>query len=134
MENRPGLCLDIALDDPNGKYESAAADKPPSCWNARTTVTACGPRHSLRSTVHVVYRYSILDTRDSILDTRRLKTKGYVISQRVRKRIEELLGWCKTVGGMARAWFIGRWKIRQQSEATAAAYNLLRMARLAPTG
>ena len=79
-------------------------------------------------------RLSILDTRDSILDTRRLKTKGYVISQRVRKRIEELLGWCKTVGGMARAWFIGRWKIRQQSEATAAAYNLLRMARLAPTG
>ena len=65
---------------------------------------------------------------------RRMKTQGYAISQRVRKRIEELIGWCKTVGGMARAWFIGRWKIRQQSEATAAAYNLLRMARLAPAG
>ena len=65
---------------------------------------------------------------------RRMKTQGYAISQRVRKRIEEVSGWCKTVGGMARAWFIGRWKIRQQSEATAAAYNLLRMARLAPAG
>jgi hypothetical protein len=65
---------------------------------------------------------------------RRMKTKGYAISQRVRKRVEELIGWCKMVGGLARAWFIGRWKIRQQSEATAAAYNLLRMARLAPAG
>jgi hypothetical protein len=56
---------------------------------------------------------------------------GYSISQRVRKRIEELIGWCKCVGGLARAGFIGRWRIRQQGEAAAAAYNLLRMARLA---
>lgn len=63
-----------------------------------------------------------------------MKSKGYHISQRVRKRIEELIGWCKTVGGLARAGFIGRWKLRQQSKATGAAYNLLRIARLALVG
>ena len=49
-----------------------------------------------------------------------------------RKRAEEIFGWCKTIGGLARARFVGRWKIKQQTEVTGAAYNLLRMARLAP--
>ena len=63
---------------------------------------------------------------------RRRWTRGYQISQRVRKRIEEVIGWCKQIGGLARARFIARWKIAQQAESTAAAYNLLRMARLRP--
>ena len=63
---------------------------------------------------------------------RRMTTRAYAISQRVRKRIEEMIGWVKTVGGLKRAGFIGRWKIKLQAEVTAAAYNLLRLARLAP--
>ncbi len=64
---------------------------------------------------------------------RRRRTAGYAISQRIRKRIEEIIGWCKTVGGLAQSRFVGRWKLKQQSEITAAAYNLVRMARLTPT-
>lgn len=63
---------------------------------------------------------------------RRMRTIAYAISQKVRKRIEELIGWAKTIGGLKRAGFIGRWKITLQAEITAAAYNLLRLARLAP--
>ncbi len=59
-------------------------------------------------------------------------TAAYAISQRIRKRVEEIIGWCKAVGGLARCRFVGRWKIKQQGEVTAAAYNLLSMARLAP--
>ena len=59
-------------------------------------------------------------------------TRGYAISQRVRKRVEEIFGWCKSIGGMARSRFVGRWKLKQQCEMTAAGYNLLRMVRLAP--
>ena len=54
------------------------------------------------------------------------------MSQRIRKRVEEIFGWCKTVGGLARCRFVGRWKLKQQGEVVAAAYNLLRLARLAP--
>ena len=36
----------------------------------------------------------------------------------------------KTVGGLARTRFVGRWKIAHEMLVTAAAYNLLRMAPL----
>ena len=63
---------------------------------------------------------------------RRKNTNGYQISQRIRKRAEEIIGWMKTVGGLARARFVGRWKIEQQMLVTASAYNLLRIAKLEP--
>lgn len=62
----------------------------------------------------------------------RMKTVLYRAGQRVRKRVEEIIGWCKTVGGLRRTRFVGRWKIALQAMATGAAYNLLRLARLRP--
>jgi len=153
MENRHGLCLDIALDDPNGKYErvQAAVLLERTYHRHGLWPTTLGADGNYKEgaflaalegdgiTPHVPLPDGPIRGDDEADHARRraqrrMKTQGYAISQRVRKRIEEVIGWCKTVGGMARAWFIGRWKIRQQSEATAAAYNLLRMARLAPTG
>jgi len=63
---------------------------------------------------------------------RRKRTKGYALSQRIRKRVEEIFGWLKTVGGQARTRFVGRGRIRQAFTLAAAAYNLLRMVRLKP--
>jgi transposase len=153
MENRNGLCLAIAVDDPNGKYERLQAAEMLERTRRRhrlwpKTLGADGNYKegaflaALEGdgiTPHVPLPDGpIRGTDEAAAARRRAKrrrqTQGYTISQRVRKRIEELIGWCKTVGGMARAWFRGRWKIQQQAEATAAAYNLLRMARLAPVG
>ena len=39
-------------------------------------------------------------------------TRGYAINQRIRKRVEEIIGWLKVAGGLARARFVGRWKIK----------------------
>ena len=63
---------------------------------------------------------------------RRMKTAAYRTGQRVRKRVEEIIGWCKTVGGLRPTRFVGRWKIRLQALATGAAYILLRLVRLRP--
>ena len=160
MENRHGLCLDIAVDDPNGKYERLQAAvllertyERHGLWPKTLGADGNYKQGAFLAalegdgiTPHVPLPDGPirgLESRDAVERVsaearrrakRRMKTKGYAISQRVRKRVEELIGWCKMVGGLARAWFIGRWKIRQQSEATAAAYNLLRMARLAPAG
>lgn len=160
MENRNGLCIDIAVDDPNGKYERLQAAimlehtyKRHKLWPK--TLGADG-NYKAGAFLAALEGDGILphvplpdgpirggDSPDpnecASAETRRrakrrMTTKGYAISQRIRKRVEEVIGWCKTVGGLARARFIGRWKLRQQSEATAAAYNLLRMARLAPAG
>ena len=38
----------------------------------------------------------------SAIDGRTTRHPGYALSQRVRKRVEEIFGWLKTVGGCAR--------------------------------
>jgi len=60
----------------------------------------------------------------------RMHDVGYRLSQRARKKVEEGIGWCKTVAGLARARHVGRWKITQQLHLAAAAYNLVRMRKL----
>jgi transposase len=64
----------------------------------------------------------------------RLGDVGYALSQRCRKKIEEGIGWLKTVAGLARSRWVGRWKLRQMAELAAAAYNLVRMRKLMPVG
>ena len=63
---------------------------------------------------------------------RRMKTKAYQLSQRCRKKVEECFGWLKSVAGMGRSRVVGRWKLRQLLEVSAAAFNLVRMRRLVP--
>nr|WP_145357499.1 IS5 family transposase [Alienimonas californiensis] len=62
----------------------------------------------------------------------RMEGETYAISQRVRKKAEEPFGWMKTIGGLARGRFAGRWKLKQQMETAAAAFNLIRLRTLLP--
>jgi transposase len=152
MENRHGLCLDIQLGQADGYAEREAA------WNMLLDTWR---RHELwPSTLGMDAGYhdghfmeqleaegvvphvptpdkpirAVSPTAEVRRRARRRKgNKGYAISQRIRKRIEEIFGWLKAVGGLARARFIGRWKIKQQAEVSGAAYNLIRLARLVPT-
>jgi hypothetical protein len=65
------------------------------------------------------------------LDGRTSCTEAYQISQRKRKRVEEIFGWLKTVGGMRKTRFIGEAKTQMATFMSAAAYNLLRIAKQA---
>jgi transposase len=149
MENRHGLCLDVRADAADGRAERR---------NATAMLKHVRRRHGLKpKTVgldasfddgefltelerqgivpHVPTRTGRIVATDAAGQARRRarrrsRTRGYALSQRIRKRIEEIIGWCKTVGGLARARFVGRWKIAQEGLITAAAYNLLRMVRL----
>jgi hypothetical protein len=59
---------------------------------------------------------------------------GYAQSQRVRKRVEEIFGWMKTVGGFRRTRYRGLDRTGLAGYLVATAYNLVRMAKLlAPT-
>lgn len=63
-------------------------------------------------------------SRDSTLfqfSTKRLK---------VRKRVESIFGWMKTVGGFRRSRYVGLERIGLCGELVATAYNLVRMSRL----
>jgi transposase len=63
----------------------------------------------------------------------RMKTLGYKLSQKTRKRCEEAIGWIKEIGGLARTKLVGHWKILQQLQVSAAAYNYVRMIKLRAT-
>ena len=55
---------------------------------------------------------------------------GYKVSQRLRKRVEEIFGWVKTAGGGRKLRYIGLARNGLWAELTATAYNLVRMAKL----
>ena len=56
--------------------------------------------------------------------------RSYNTSQRVRKRIEEIFGWAKEIGGLRRTKHRGLGRVGQHATLVVATYNLLRMARL----
>ena len=61
---------------------------------------------------------------------RRGKSVSYKISQRCRKKIEEWIGWAKSIAGLYRTRLIGHAKTGQQAHIAAAAFNLIRMRNL----
>ena len=63
----------------------------------------------------------------SALDRRTTRHAGYAISQRARKRIEEVFGWMKTVGGLRKLHHRGGARVNWQFLFAAAAYNLVRL-------
>ena len=59
-----------------------------------------------------------------------LSSAAYRVSQVIRKRVEEIFGWAKTVGGFRKTRVKGREKTWSAGYWVMAAYNLSRMARL----
>jgi IS5 family transposase len=78
----------------------------------------------------------VAQTRDvrraSRVDGRTTRHAGYALSQRARKRVEEIFGWMKTVGGLRKTRYRGQARTGLWAYFVAAAYNLTRMARLMP--
>jgi IS5 family transposase len=66
----------------------------------------------------------------SAIDRRTTRHAGYEISQRKRKRIEEVFGWMKTVGMLRKSRHRGIFKVGWVFTFAAAAYNLVRMRNL----
>jgi IS5 family transposase len=64
----------------------------------------------------------------SAIDGRTTRHAGYAVSIKKRKRVEEIFGWAKTVGGLRKTRFFGLAKVKAQAVFTLAAYNLTRMA------
>ena len=66
----------------------------------------------------------------SAIDGRTTRHAGYQVSQRKRKRIEEVFGWLKTVAMLRKTRHRGVFKVGWVFTFSAAAYNLVRMRNL----
>ena len=147
MENRNGLVSDACLTHAGGTAERDAAlilldrrqrtkritlgaDKG---YDVTAFVAALRAR---RVTPHIAAdrRISKLGVaRHSEIDGRTTRHSGYAISQRIRKRIEEVFGWTKSAAGQRQTRFRGLERVGWVFGLTAAAYNLVRLPRLLST-
>ena len=66
----------------------------------------------------------------SAVDGRTTRHDGYRVSQRARKRIEEVFDWVKTVAGGRKLRCCGIARNRLWAEMTMAGYNLVRLGKL----
>ncbi len=82
---------------------------------------------ALNATPHVAQNTS---GRRARIDARTTRHPGYEISQRCRKRIEEVFGWVKTVAGHTKSRFRGTDRVGWAFTFATAAYNLIRLPRL----
>jgi|SRR5579863_1412797 len=65
--------------------------------------------------------------RASMIDGRTTRHEGYSISLQKRKRIEQIFGWLKTVGGMRKLRHRGRGTVQWMFTLALSAYNMVRM-------
>ena len=68
--------------------------------------------------------------RATAVDARTTRHPGYAISQTIRKRIEEIFGWGKTIGGLAQVKVRGLTKVEAVFIFALVAYNLIRLPKL----
>ena len=68
--------------------------------------------------------------RSSAIDRRTTRHVGYEKSRTRRKRIEQIFGWIKTVGGLRKTRHRGRALVDSVFTFACAAYNLVRIANL----
>jgi transposase len=146
MENRNGLCADFTIHDPIAEPEPAmalsqvqghqelhdgvrvktvGADK---AYHRKDFVAGCRERNIAP---HVACKESVSVAG---LDRRTTAKESYRVSQRIRKRVEEIFGWMKTVGGLRRSRYRGKERTQAWGYFVAGTYNLLRLARLSQAG
>ncbi len=119
MDNRHGLVVDACVVHATGTGEYAAA----LGLLADTTPWVTATRQ-LGVTPHVA------QNQRSAIDGGTTRHPGYAVSQRVRKRVEEIFGWMKTVGALRKRRHRGGDRVEWHFLVVAAAYNLVRLRNL----
>ena len=136
MENRHGLAINCCVTQATGRAEPEAAlamvAEIPG-WHRITLAADKGyDRKDLvqemrehRVTPHFARKPT------SIIDQRTTRHPGYTLSQRKRKRVEEIFGWLKTVGGLRKTRHRGVARVDWIFSLALTANNLVRMRNLA---
>jgi transposase len=139
MENRNGLVIEAEVLQAHGTAERDAAlimmesipgDQPVTVGadKAYDTKDFVAEARNMNVTPHVAQNNK---GRQSAIDGRTTRHPGYIISQRKRKRVEEIFGWMKTVGGMRKLRHRGLQLVGWMFTLAAAAYNMVRIRNLA---
>ena len=136
MDNRHGLVVNTRLTQASGIAEPTAAlarQRSRARGGSRWAPTRVTIKKELvralrehRVTPHVAQKLN------SAIDRRRTRHPGYLLSQRRRKRVEEIFGWLKTVAGLRKTRHRGIARVGWIFTFAAAPNNLVRMRNLPP--
>lgn len=143
MENRHGLVVRTRTTRAHGSAERMAALEMVADLPTRPGRTLGADKgfdtgdfvmelRELGVTPHVAQNSYVSDKarRRSAIDGRTTRHPGYTVSQRVRKRIEEVFGWAKSAGGLRQVRHRGLNRVGAQVTLAATAYNLVRLPKL----
>jgi hypothetical protein len=120
--SEPATALTLATAIPGDARATLGGDKG---YDTAAFVTGC---RALAITPHVAQ--NITAHRGSAIDGRTTRHPGYAISQRGRKRVEEVFGWLKTVGQLRKLHHRGTALVNWVFLLRTTAYNLIRMRNL----
>jgi transposase len=137
MEHRNGLAVGTRLTMATGTAEREAAISMLEDVLTSHRITVAGDKayddarfvrelRGLNATPHVAQK-----DKSSAIDGRTTSHPGYGVSQRIRKRVEEIFGWLKTVASLRKTRHRGTGKVAWVFTFAIAAYNLVRMRNLA---
>lgn|SRR3989338_4435942 len=143
MENRHGLVVDTRLTQASGRAEPEAAvgmaqELPGTHRKTLGMDKYFDNRECVRSLRQIrISPHVAQNTRrwgGSAIDSRTTRHPGYALSQRARKRVEEIFGWLKTVGLMRKTRHRGVDRVGWMFTFSTAVYNLVRIRNLILAG
>ena len=136
MENRHGLAVQGCVTQATGRAEPQAAIglvAKITGWHRATLGADKG--YDRKEFVQALRDHQVTPhiarKQGSTIDERTTRHPGYAISQRKRKRVEEIFGWLKTVGGLRKTRHRGIARVGWMFTFALAVYNLVRMRNLA---
>jgi transposase len=135
MENRNGLVVDARLTPARGTAEcDAAVEMIAEVPGTHRISVGADKGYDSRAFVDTIRVVGVVphvaqnDTRRrSAIDARTTRHDGYRVSQRARKRVEEIFAWIKTIGGLRKTRHKGTSLVGWMWTFVAAAYNLVRI-------
>jgi len=144
MENRNGLAVDGGVTQASGTAEREAALAMLDRRKRRRRITLGADKaYDVRQFVEDLRKRSVTPhiavdghlsktgkPRTTAMDGRTTRHPGYAVSQRFRKRIEEIFGWAKGSAGLVKVKQRGKAKVDAVFTLALAAYNLIRLPKL----
>lgn len=147
MENRHGLAVAGEVSQATGTAEREAALRLVDRRRGRRRITLgadkaydvrqfVGDLRTRQVTPHIAIDGHVRKSgrpRATAIDGRTTRHAGYAVSQRCRKRIEEVFGWIKSSAGLAKVKLRGQRRVDTAFTLALAAYNLIRLPKLLAT-
>jgi len=138
MENRNGLAVNARVTKATGTAErEAAVDMLGELPGSKRITVGADKAYDTKEFVRQTRKMGVtphiaqnMKNRASAVDNRTTRHAGYPISQRKRKRVEEIFGWLKTVGMLRKTRHRGTDRVGWMFTFGVAVYNLVRMRNL----